>query len=142
MITNCRMIDFKDFGDARGHLTAIESARDLPFNIQRIYYITGVASGQERGFHSHRCLEQVLLCLNGSVKIRVKTPFEQETVLLNSPASGLYIGHMVWREMFDFSDGAVLLVLASEFYTKSDYIRDYDAYLPEATVYFQLKRRD
>ena len=69
--------------------------------------------------------------------IRVKTPFEEEVIPLNDPAQGLYIGHMVWREMFDFSPGAVLLVLASERYTEKDYIRDYSQYIEEATFYFE-----
>ena len=90
-------------------------------------------------FHSHRKLEQVLLCLNGNVKIRVKTPYEEEIVLLDNPSEGLYIGHMVWREMFDFSPGAVLLVLASEYYTEDDYIRNYDNYLEEASAYFKKR---
>lgn len=139
MITNTKMISFKDFSDGRGHLTPIESMRDLPFSIRRIYYITGVPENQERGFHSHRNLEQVMLCLYGSIKVRIQTPYESEIVQLESPLEGLYIGNMVWREMFDFSEGAVLLVLASEFYRESDYIRDYEDYLMKASVYFQRK---
>lgn len=137
MIENCHKISFKHFDDERGSLSAIESRKDIPFDIKRIYYITSVPSDIVRGFHSHRELEQVLLCLNGSVKIRTKTPYEEEVILLDNPAEGLYIGHMVWREMFDFSEGAVLLVLASEYYTENDYIRSYEDYEKEATVYFK-----
>lgn len=85
-------------------------------------------------------LEQVLLCVNGSVKIRLKTPTAEESVTLDDPSKGLCIGHMIWREMYDFAEGAVLLVLASQHYTEADYIRDYGQYLQEAEVYF--KRRD
>lgn len=130
------MIKMPAFASEKGQLNAIEAERDVPFPIRRVYYITGVPAKDSRGFHSHRKLEQVLLCVNGSVKIRVKTPFDEEVVTLDDPTNGLYIGHMIWREMFDFSPGAVLLVLASEHYTESDYIRDYQQYLEEATVYF------
>lgn len=130
------MIKMPTFASEKGQLNAIEAERDVPFSIRRVYYITGVPEKDSRGFHSHRELEQVLLCVNGSVKIQVKTPFAEEVVTLNDPTKGLYIGHMIWREMFDFSPGAVLLVLASEHYTESDYIRDYQQYLQEATVFF------
>ena len=136
MLIHTKMIRFRDIHGPLGHLTPIEAGEDVPFDVRRIYYITGVPGGVTRGFHSHRQLEQVLICLNGSVKIRIKTPHEEQIVELNDPAEGLYIGHMVWREMFDFSEQAVLMVLASEHYTESDYIRDYIAYEEEAIPYF------
>jgi dTDP-4-dehydrorhamnose 3,5-epimerase-like enzyme len=132
---NVNMTDFKDFGGKLGHLTPIEANCDIPFDIKRIYYITKVPSDITRGFHSHRKLEQVLICISGSVKVRIKTPFEEEVIELNDSAKGLYIGHMIWREMFDFSKDAVLLVLASEYYTENDYIRDYQTYLKEYEIY-------
>lgn len=122
-----------------GALTAIEGAQDIPFEVRRVYYETDVPQGVTRGFHSHRQLEQVLLCLHGSIKIRVKTPWEEEVVPLSENSNGLYIGHMVWREMFDFSPGAVLLVLASEHYTEADYIRDEHEYLTEASSLLKEK---
>ena len=114
------MIEFKRMRGVLGSLTAIEGNSDVPFEIRRVYYITGVPENETRGFHSHRQLEQVLLCLNGNVKIRVKTPHEEEIISLQEDSRGLYIGHMVWREMFDFTPGAVLMVLASEHYTEED----------------------
>lgn len=140
MVTNCRMLSFKTFGGEWGNLNAIESDGNLPFEIRRVYYITKVPEGVTRGFHSHRKLEQVLLCVNGSVSIRVKTPFEEDIVPLDDPAKGLYIGHMVWREMFDFTPGSVLLVLASEHYTEDDYIRDFGKYMKEAVPYFEREQ--
>ncbi len=137
MVTNCRMVSFQTFGGAWGNLNAIEGGGDLPFQIRRVYYITKVPEGVTRGFHSHRRLEQVLLCVNGRVSIRVKTPFEEEIIPLDTPSKGLYIGHMVWREMFDFTPGSVLLVLASEHYTEADYIRNYEQYIKEARPYFE-----
>jgi dTDP-4-dehydrorhamnose 3,5-epimerase-like enzyme len=129
---NCSLLKFNDFTDKYGHLTPIEGKIDIPFEIKRIYYITKVEQGITRGYHSHRKLHQVLVCLNGSVKIRTKNPKEEEIFELNDPSIGLYIGTYVWREMFDFSEGSVLLVLASEHYDENDYIRNYDFYLEEA----------
>lgn len=128
---NCALIKFKEVRDKYGHLTPIEEKVDIPFEIKRVYYITKVEQGVERGFHSHRKLHQVLICLNGSVKIRLKDPDCQEVVELNNPSLGLYIGPYVWREMFDFSEESVLLVLASDYYDEDDYIRNYDFYLEE-----------
>ncbi len=131
---NVRWMEFRDIVDIRnderpmGHLTPIEGMRDLPFEIKRIYYITRVPENTIRGFHAHKNLEQVLLCLNGSVKINVSDPFEKETFILDNPSKGLYIGAGIWREMFDFSPGSVLLVVASDLYSEDDYIRDYRTY--------------
>lgn len=133
---NCGIIKFKNIKDKYGSLVPIESQRDIPFEVKRIYYISDVKSDITRGFHSHRMLHQVLICVNGSVKIRVKNPNEEEIIELNENSKGLYIGPLIWREMFDFSEGAVLLVLASEYYDENDYIRNYDFYLDEAGKLF------
>lgn len=128
---NCSLIKFKDISDKYGHLTPIEEKIDIPFDIKRVYYITKVDGEITRGFHSHRKLHQVLICLNGSVKIKLKNSKEEDIIELKDPSIGLYIGTYIWREMFDFSEGSVLLVLASEYYDESDYIRNYDFYLEE-----------
>ena len=133
---NCKKMEFKRISGQEGALTALEGNKEIPFDIKRVYYITGVPEGKIRGFHSHRRLEQVLFCLNGSIKIRIKTPYEEEIVQLKENSEGLYIGNMIWREMFDFTPGAVLMVLASEHYTEDDYIRDYKTYEDEAKKYF------
>jgi len=133
---NCAFIKFKEIQDKYGHLIPIEEKLDIPFEIKRVYYISKVEQGVARGFHSHRKLHQVLICLNGSVKIRLKNPNEEEVVELNEPSVGLYIGPYIWREMFDFTEGSVLLVLASEYYDENDYIRNYDYYLEEAKKRF------
>lgn len=137
MITNTRMVEFKCIGGEWGSLVAIEEEQSVPFSIQRVYYIYDVPAQQRRGFHSHMDLDQVLICTHGSVKILVKTPYEEEVVLLDSPDKGLYIGPMVWREMFDWKNDGVLLVLASKHYTEDDYIRDYSIYEEKAKDYFQ-----
>lgn len=133
---NIDILEFKDFNDYYGHLTPLEARKDIPFDFKRIYYITGVDNGVRRGYHSHRNLHQVLICVSGSVKILVKTPSEEKVVMLDDPIKGLYIGPMIWREMFDFSEHAALLVIASEYYDVSDYIRDYSQYEKEAEQYF------
>lgn len=140
---NIKMIAFNDIVDEKnkerptGHLTPIESGKDIPFAIKRVYYLTRVPENTIRGFHAHRQLEQVLLCLNGKVTISVSTPYEKQMITLNDPAKGLYIGPMVWREMYDFSPGSVLVVLASEYYNEADYIRDYRNYCEIAQEYLR-----
>ena len=145
MIKNCGMLQFKRIESisdkSLGALTPIEFPSNIPFDINRIYYIYDVENGVTRGFHSHKELHQVLISVNGSVKIRVKTPYEEEVVELNDPSEGLYIGPMVWREMFDFQDDAVLLVLASNKYDENDYIRDWDLYVQESKKLFHYNRR-
>jgi dTDP-4-dehydrorhamnose 3,5-epimerase-like enzyme len=136
---NTRILDFKSIVNKTGSLVALEANKDIPFSIKRVYYIFDVPSEVRRGFHSHKKLDQVLICLSGSIKILVKDDTEEETHLLDSPSKALYIGPMIWREMFDFSEGAVLLVLASEFYTEEDYIRNWDDYYPMAVDYFRKK---
>ena len=115
-------------------MTAIEAARDIPFAIKRIYYITDVAPEVVRGNHAHRELQQVLICLKGQVKIMVENALrdEKQTIELNAINRGLYIGPMTWRQMYDFQQDTVLLVLADEYYDEADYIRDYAQFLEAA----------
>ena len=138
---NVRLVDFRyiqDPDDAEffGGLVPIEGQKDVPFDIRRVYTISGMKPGARRGFHSHRDLEQVLIGLSGSVKILVKTPFEEEVITLDHPSKGLYIGPMIWREMFDFSENCTLMVLASKRYNEEDYLREYEPYEAEARAYF------
>lgn len=112
-----------------GSLTFLEGKRDIPFEVRRIYYIYDLAQGAHRGFHAHKALHQYLICVHGNCEILLDDGTQRETVLLNNPGEGLYVGPGVWREMYAFSPGAVLLVLASEFYDEDDYIRDYDRFL-------------
>ena len=131
------IIWFKQFSDGRGSLVPIEGVKDIPFDIRRIYYIFNVPGDITRGFHAHVDLNQVLLCVSGHVKIRVKSAQEEEVFTLDNPSKGLFVGDMLWREMYDFSKDAVLLVLASKPYNDNDYIRDYDEFVKMATVYCQ-----
>lgn len=139
---NCKLIKFNIISDNRGNLIPIEYPKQISFPLKRIYYLYNIPKYMRRGSHSHNDLEQVLVAVHGKVKILVKTPYEEEVVELDNPNKGLYIGPMVWREMFDFSSDAVLLVLASEKYDESDYIRDYDLYMKKAEIYFKEKNND
>jgi len=120
-----RKIEFQQHGDDRGMLVVAEHDKEIPFIVKRIYYIYGADANTRRGFHSHKELEQVYIAIHCSCKVTLTDGDETKTVRLNDPAQGLYIGHNVWREIFDFSKDAVLLVLASELYSEDDYIRDY-----------------
>jgi dTDP-4-dehydrorhamnose 3,5-epimerase-like enzyme len=130
----CR-INFKNITTGNGFLSAIEGGKNIPFDIKRVYYITGVPEGIDRGFHSHYCLHQVLICLNGSVTVKVESDVK-EAFVLDNPSTGLYIGPMVWREMTEFSKQSVLLVLASDYYSEADYIRDYDTFRKAADDFY------
>ena len=120
---------FQPHGDDRGQLIALEEGIDIPFSIKRVYYMYDTIEGVRRGFHAHRKLEQILVCVSGSCKVLLDNGSERKVVPLEKPYEGLYIESGMWREMFDFSPDAVLLVLASELYDESDYIRDYDEFL-------------
>ena len=120
---------FKPHGDDRGQLVALEEFIDIPFEIKRVYYMYETGEGVRRGFHAHKSLEQILICIHGTCKILLDNGFEKKIVPLEKPYEGLYISNDMWREMYDFSPDAVLLVLASDLYDESDYIRDYDEFI-------------
>lgn len=124
-----KIISFCVRGDERGQLIAIEENKDIPFIIKRVYYIYGTQEGVRRGFHAHKDLEQILVCVHGSCKIHMDDGDEVIEIVLDRPDKGLYISSNIWREMYDFSPDAVLLVLASKFYDESDYIRNYEDFL-------------
>ncbi len=121
--------EFMPHGDDRGQLVALEEKNDIPFTIKRVYYMYDTVEGVTRGKHAHKSLEQILICVHGSCKIRLDDGKEKEVVVLDKPNIGLYVSNVMWREMFDFSPDAVLMVLASELYDEADYIRDYDDFL-------------
>ena len=120
---------FQIHGDDRGQLIALEEMKDIPFEIKRVYYMYDTLKGVRRGFHAHKSLEQILICIHGTCKILLDNGSEKVEVLLDKPYEGLYISNDIWREMFDFSPDAVLMVLASEYYDEADYIRNYDEFL-------------
>ena len=128
-IDECRIIDLRKIGDPRGNLTPIEGGQDLPFDIKRIYYLYDVPSGESRGAHAHKELQQLIIAANGSFTITLDDGKNKKAFTLNRPYQGLYVVPGIWRDLDNFSSGAVLLCLASEHYDAADYIRDYDEFL-------------
>ena len=127
-----RLLEFKELGDERGNLTVAEgSGIDIPFDIKRVFYIHGSDATVVRGQHANRKTEFVLINVSGSSKVRVDDGKHQEVILLDKPRMGLYLPRMLWKEMYDFSPDSVLLVLASEHFDESEYIRDYNEFLHE-----------
>ncbi len=120
---------FQPHGDERGQLVALEEFKDIPFRIKRVYYMYDTSKGVVRGYHAHKSLQQILICIHGSCKIKLDNGKEKKIVLLEKPYEGLYVSNIMWREMYEFSQDAVLMVLASELYDESDYIRNYDEFL-------------
>lgn len=124
-----KWIDLPVRGDDRGSLIAIELGETLPFEVQRFYYIFGTVPGVSRGFHAHRSLQQVIVCVSGQCRFVLDDGRIREDVVLDNPARGLLVGDFLWREMHDFSKDCVLMVFASDHYHESDYIRSYEAFL-------------
>ncbi|WP_180182882.1 GNAT family N-acetyltransferase [Acinetobacter sp. YH01020] len=122
-----KLIDLPNFGDERGGLVAIESNQSIPFDVKRLYYIFNTVD-KPRGFHAHLDLKQVAICLKGSCRFILDDGRQKEEIVLNSPDQGLLIEGLIWREMHDFSEDCVLLVLASDHYDESDYIREYEQF--------------
>ena len=131
MQSNVKLVQFEVHGDSRGSLIALECEKEVPFCVRRTYYIYGTQPGTPRGFHAHRNLKQLLIAVSGSVSIHCEFNGAKQEFQLDSPSKGLLIEGLVWREMHDFSEGAVLLVLASEHYSEEDYIRDYNVFKQE-----------
>ena len=112
-----------------GSLVFFEACRDVSFEIKRVYYLYGVPEGQKRGLHAHKELRQVFICIHGSCSVMLTNGNERIEVRLNNPSEGLYVERGLWREIYDFSPDAVMVVLASEYFDEQDYIRNYDDYL-------------
>lgn len=122
-------IDFQILGDERGSLVSIEQGMLIPFEIKRIYYLYNTGKEVSRGYHAHRQLQQVAICVSGKCRMILDNGSVREEVWLDCPTKGLLIESMMWREMHDFSPDCVLLVIASQPYNESDYIRNYQVFL-------------
>ena len=125
----CKIISLPKLSDSRGDLSFIENNHQIPFNIKRVYYLYNVPHDAKRGAHSHKNLEQLMIAISGSFDITLDDGINKQTYHLNSPSKGLYIPSLIWRDIQNFSDDAVCIVLASEPYDESDYIRDYQNFL-------------
>ncbi len=129
-----KILEFPDLGDERGNLVVVEGEQQIPFSINRVFYIYGSDDTVVRGQHANRESEFVLINVSGTSKVRVDDGNEEYVVELNRPRMGLYLPTMLWKDMYEFSADSVLLVLASTHYDGSEYIRDYDEYLKEIGV--------
>ena len=123
-----KILEFSEMGDERGNLVVIEGNQDVPFDIKRVFYMYGTDATMVRGSHANRKSEFVLINVSGQTKIKIDDGFSTAVVELNKPRMGVYIPAMLWKDMFDFSEDAVLLVLSNEHYDDSEYIRDYTEY--------------
>ncbi|EAJ3381341.1 WxcM-like domain-containing protein [Campylobacter coli] len=126
---NYKILNFNVKSDNRGSLIALENLKEIPFEIKRIYYIYDTKPEFPRGAHAHRELEQVLIMMEGSCELVLNDGKNIKNIILNRPDMGIFIGKNMWREMKNFSYGAKLLVLASDFYNEKEYIRDYEEFL-------------
>lgn len=124
-----RLLEWKDLGDERGNLVVVEGNMDIPFEIKRIFYIYGSDDTVVRGQHANRLSEFVMINVSGTSKVKVDNGEESRIIELNRPRMGLYLKNNIWKDMYDFSADSILLVLASEHYDESEYIRDYQEYL-------------
>ena len=127
----CKVLNFADLGDERGKLVVVEGEQHIPFAIQRVFYIYGSDSEVVRGQHANRESEFVLINVGGTSKVRIDNGHSEAIIELNKPMMGLYIPTMVWKDMYDFSEDSIPLVLASTHYNGQEYIRDYEEYKKE-----------
>ena len=125
----CKIIDLPKITDARGNLTFVEGGNQIPFDIQRVYYLYDVPGGAQRGGHAHKGLHQLIIAMSGSFDVLLDDGTHKKRVHMNRSYNGLYVCPMIWRELDNFSSGSVLMVLASNKYDEEDYYRDYDQFL-------------
>jgi dTDP-4-dehydrorhamnose 3,5-epimerase-like enzyme len=130
-IDDCRLIELPKIRDNRGNLTFLESNRHIPFEIKRVFYVYDIPSGEDRGAHAHFDLHQFIICLSGSLDVKLDDGTRQRTVHLNRPWIGLHIPPMIWASEGNFDPNTVYVVLASDYYRAESYIRDYDDFLKE-----------
>ena len=128
-VDNCRIIQLPKILNAAGNLTFVESDRHIPFDIKRVYYLYDVPGGAMRGGHAHKALHQLIIAMSGSFDVLLDDGSQRKRFHMNRSYYGLYVCPMIWRELDNFSSGAVCLVLASEMYDEPDYFREYSAFL-------------
>jgi len=131
-LKDCRIIELPRIQDHRGNLTFVESGRHVPFDIKRTYYLYDVPGGAARASHGHKVLHQLMIAMSGSFDVTLDDGIEKMLFHLNRSYYGLYIPPMIWRDLDNFSSGAVCMVLASEYYDESDYYREYNEFVHDA----------
>ena len=134
MIDKCQIIELPRINDPRGNLTFVESNRHIPFAVKRVYYLYDVPGGAERGGHAHKALQQLIIAMSGSFDIHLDDGKEKKTIHMNRSYNGLYVCPMVWREIDNFSSGAVCMVLASDYYDEEDYYRGYEGFINDVRI--------
>jgi len=134
-VSDCSIIELdKHHSDRKGNLTVVENGITLPFDVKRVYYLYDVPGGESRGSHAHKELEQLVVAASGSFRVTLDDGKNKRTFFLNRPYQGLFIKPGLWRDLDDFSSGAVCMVLASDVYRAEDYIRDYQEFLRYRSV--------
>ena len=129
-VFDCSMVELdRHHSDRKGNLTVVENGKTLPFNVKRVYYLYDVPGGENRGAHAHKELEQLIIAASGSFTVTLDDGNSKRSFFLNRPYQGLYVKPGLWRDLVDFSSGAVCMVLASDIYKKEDYIRDYNEFI-------------
>ncbi|MCX4187365.1 sugar 3,4-ketoisomerase [Methylophaga sp. OBS4] len=126
------LLQLDPMGDDRGSLIALETSKNVPFNIKRVYYIYDTRTDIARGFHAHQHLQQLVICLKGACRFITDDGSEKQEHWLDSPEQGLFLSGLLWREMHDFSADCVLLILTDQLYDPNDYVRDYEQFLSMA----------
>ncbi len=129
MIMQAKIIDLPRINDPRGNLSVVEGGIHIPFDIKRVYYLYDVPGGSSRAAHGHKKLHQLMIAMSGSFDVQLDNGYEKQKFHLNRSYYGLYIPPMMWRDLDNFSSGAVCMVLASEIYDESDYFRNYDEFI-------------
>ncbi|MEG4912196.1 MULTISPECIES: sugar 3,4-ketoisomerase [Microcoleus] len=128
-IEQCRIIELPKISDPRGNLTFVEANRHIPFDIKRVYYLYDVPGGSERAGHGHKQLQQLFIAMSGSFDLLIDDGHEKKKYHMNRSYYGLYVCPMIWRDLDNFSSGAVCMVLASDYYDESDYYREYQDFI-------------
>jgi dTDP-4-dehydrorhamnose 3,5-epimerase-like enzyme len=132
VLKDCKLIKLRTNSDYRGDISFLEGNHEIPFAIKRIYYLYNVPENLSRGSHAHKNLEQLIIPISGSFNITLDDGYKKRTYLLNSPNQGLYVCPMIWRDLEHFSRNACCLVLASDYFSEHDYLRDYDGFIKSA----------
>jgi WxcM-like, C-terminal len=127
-IFDCTLIELPRIHNRAGNITAVQNGIELPFDVQRIYYLYDIPAGETRGAHGHKNLEQLIIAASGSFDITLDDGHSSKTVQLNKPYVGLHVRPGIWRDITNFSSGAICLVLASSLYDEADYLRDYELF--------------
>lgn len=129
-VFDCSIVELdKHHSDRKGNLTVVENNTTLPFDVKRVYYLYDIPGGEGRGAHAHRELEQLIIAASGSFTVTLDDGINKRSFFLNRPYQGLYVKPGLWRDLVDFSSGAVCMVLSSDLYKAEDYIRDYQEFL-------------